>query len=113
MEQEYWEDHNYDEESGGHVSRGERLTIYVNKANKYLLSLISKESDEGKREIIRHRFKLGVGILTFAMYKRLVSDSEDNSDDQEEYDGDSAVRVASSAVAAHIVTLITNLGGDE
>ena len=77
------------------------------------MALISKEADEGNREIIRHRFKLGVGILTFAMYKKLVSDSEDNSDGREGYDGDSAVRVASSAVAAHIVTLIANLGGDK
>ncbi len=113
VEQEYWDEHNYNEESGGHVSRGETLTIYVNKANKYLLYLISKESDEGKREIIRHRFRVGVGILTLAMYKRLVSDSEDNSDGREEYDEDSVVRAASSAVAAHIVTLIASLGGGE
>ncbi len=114
VEKKDWDEHNYDEESGGHVVRGEKLTVYVNKNNKYLLSVISREGDEDKREIIRHRFRFGVGLLTLAMYKKLVHDiDEDTSDGHSEYDGDTALRIASSAIAAHIVTLIEKLGGEK
>ncbi len=109
-----WKDEGYDEESGGHVSSGDELTVYVNQDNKYLLSLIFREKDEDKREIIRHRFRFGVGILTLAMYKKLIHDSEkENSGVQEEYDPDVVLRLASSAIAAHVVTLIERLGGDK
>ena len=115
VEEEGWDDHEFDEEAGGYVSAGEALTIYVNKGNKYLSALIHKESDESKREIIYHRFRYGVGILTLAMYKKLVhdKDEESNNDREESYDGDEALRLASSAVAAHVVTLIDSLGGNK
>ncbi len=114
VERKDWNDHNYDEESGGHVSSGEELTVYVNQANKYLSSLVDRERDEDKREIIRHRFRFGVGILTLAMYKKLIHDVEkEGSGRQEEYDGDAVLRLASSAIAAHVVTLIERLGGDK
>ncbi len=112
VEKNSWVEYNYNQESGGHVDRGEDLAVYVNKDNKYLLALISRESDEGKREIIRHRFRFGVGILTLAMYKKLVHDSENNSDEKDDYDEDAVLRLASSAIAAHIVTLIDKLGGN-
>ena len=114
LDKEHWSDENYNEESGGNVSAGEELIIYVNKDNKYLLSLVSRERDEDKREIIRHRFKFGVGILTLAMYKKLIHDSEkESSGRREEYDEDTVLRLASSAIAAHVVTLIEKLGGDK
>ena len=109
-----WADHSYVEESGGHVDAGEKLTIYVNQDNKYLSSLISREGDEDKREIIRHRFRFGVGILTLAMHKKMIVDSE--TDDVTKWEGDdndAMLRVASSAIAAHIVTLIEKLGGEK
>ena len=110
---EDWDHYEYDESSGGHVSAGEKLIIYVNKDNKYLLSLISRERDEAKRDITMHRFRFGVGILTLAMYKKLVRDREDNHANQEQFDGDAALRLASSAIAPHIVTLIDKLGGNK
>ena len=114
VKKEKWDDYSYDEGSGGHVSAGEELTIYVNWDNKYLQSLVSREKDEGKREIIRHRFRLGVGILTLSMYKKLIDHSEkENPARQEEYDTDVVLRLASSAIAAHVVTLIERLGGDK
>lgn len=114
VEKKNWDDHNYSEESGGHASMGDELTVYVNKDNKYLLSMISQERDEGKREIIKHRFKYGVGILTLAMYKKLVHDPEKESDDeQEQFDADGVLLKVSSAIAAHVVTLIEKLGGDK
>lgn len=107
VEEKDWEEHGFDRESGAYVAKGEGLTVYVNRANRYLSSLLNKESDEDKREIIQHRFRFGVGILTLSMYKKLVHDSEE----EEEYDTDKVLRIASSAIAAHIVTLIDRLGG--
>ena len=113
VEKDDWTEHDYNKESGGHVLTGDELTVYVNKDNKYLSSLLSGEGDEGKREIIRHRFRFGVGILTLAMHKKLTHDVDEkqSADRQEEYDGDKVLRIASSAVAAHVVTLIDQLGG--
>ncbi|WP_423907538.1 hypothetical protein [Candidatus Spongiihabitans sp.] len=114
VKMEDWDNYNYTEESGGHVSVGEELTVYVNQGNKYLLYLVLRERDEDKREIIRHRFRFGVGILTLAMYKKLIHDAEkENSGRQEDYDEDKVLRLASSAIAAHVVTLIERLGGDK
>ena len=114
VEKKDWNHYGYDEESGGHVYTAEELRVYVNQDNKYLLSLVSRERDEDKREIIRHRFRFGVGILTLAMYKKLIHDAEKESTDRrEEYDEDAVLRLASSAIAAHVVTLIERLGGDK
>ncbi len=114
VEKESWNEYGYDEESGGHVDEGEELTIYVNKANKYLLHLVVKEQDESKREIIKHRFRFGVGILTLAMHKKLIDNSDKGtSNESEEYDPSFVLCLASSAVAAHVVTLIEQLGGDK
>ena len=114
VEKKDWSDYGYNEESGGSVSSGEELTVYVNQDNKYLLSLVSKERDEDKREIIRHRFRFGVGILTLAMYKKLIYDSEkENPASQEECDKDAILHLASSAIAAHVVAIIEGLGGDK
>ena len=107
-----WGTHGYDESSGGHVSRGDKLVIFVNEDNKYLLSLLQREVEEQKRELIRRRFKYGVGILTFAMYKRLVIDTESEEDASGSGDYDNAMRLASSAIAPHVVTLIEKLSGD-
>ena len=109
-----WKDEGYDEESGGHVSSGDKLIVYVNKDYKYLLALIFTDKDEDKREIIRHRSRFGVGILTLAMYKKLIHESvKENSGGQQEYDPDRVLRLASSEIAAHVVTLIARLGGDK
>lgn len=105
-----WDEHGFDEDSGASVSEGESLTVYVNRGNKYLASLSTKERDDSERELIAHRFKYGVGILTLAMYKRLVRD-EDKSEKELEYDPTEIVKAASSAIAAHTVTLIEKLGG--
>lgn len=112
VEKDEWSRYNFDEDSGGWVAVGEQLTVHVNRANKYLAVLLAKESDESKRDIILHRFRFGVGILTLALHKKLVHDQE-KEESHEEYDADRALRLASSAIAPHVVTLIDRLGGNK
>ncbi len=113
VRKENWGEHRFNEESGAYVAAGESLAVFVNEDNKYLSSLVRKESDEGKRKIIKYRFRFGVGILTLAMYKKLVYDENDEDGaDGKEYDEDKVLRLASSSIAAHVVTLIDKLGGN-
>jgi hypothetical protein len=48
-------------------------------------------------------FKLGLGILTLSIHKRAAAESQDP---------EMITRLASSAIAAHIVTVIRRLGAD-
>jgi len=105
-----WDDYDYDEFSGGHCSMSENgVTIFVNRANEALVRLLKAEPHEDQRELAIHRFEFGVGILTFAMYKKF-RDKYASDDDGDTVDWDEHVRLASSAIAAHVVTLITRLG---
>lgn len=112
-----WADHSFDENSGGYVSSAEPIAVYVNRDNKYLLVMLAKERDEDKREIILHRFLFGLGILTLALHKKLVHDEEKKEEKEEEEskldNADLALRLASSAIAPHVVTLIDSLGGNK
>lgn len=110
VEQEDWDEYDFDEESGATVRKSEdKATILVNKANRHLEAIIMRESDEAEQEMCRHLFKIGVGILTLAMYKRMI-DTKDN-DDSDNGDSEKAMEQASAAIAAHIITLIQRLGG--
>jgi len=108
--QDEWGDHDYDEFSGGHCSMSEDgVTIFVNRDNKALVRLLKSESRADQRELAIHRFEFGVGILTFAMYKKF-KDKYASHDGGDSDVWDDHVRLASSAIAAHVVTLITRLG---
>lgn len=105
-----WDDHDYDGSSGGHCSMSEDgVTIYVNRDNEHLVRLLASEAREEQRELAIHRFKFGVGILTFAMHKKFM-DKHAAQDGVDTVEWDEHVRLASSAIAAHVVTLITRLG---
>ena len=102
-----WEEYDFDEESGATVRKTEDgVTIYVNRDNRHLLAMVTRESDESNRDMCRHLFRFGVGILTLAMYKRMVDDGK-----VEESVADEATGQASAAISAHIVTIIQHLGG--
>ena len=107
VEQGEWGEYDFDEESGATVRKNPEggVTIYVNKANRSLSAMIKREPDESVREMCRHLFRFGVGILTLAMYKRMVDDEK-----VEERVADKAVEEGSAAIAAHIVTIIRRLG---
>ena len=95
----------FDEDSGAWVQReGEGYVVWVNKDNRNLKHFLFKEGDENERKIIEDRFLIGVGILALAMYKRLIVDSD--TDDESRVD---AFKMAASGVAAHILSLVSEL----
>ena len=106
-----WGKHKFNEESGGDVDV-EPLTIYVNQDHRYLKNARRAENDESKRESIQHRFKIGVGLLTLALYKRLVEDRENDAENEQD-DWRPAFLESSSAIAPLVVALIEKLGGDK
>lgn len=107
---EEWGDHGFDDNSGAYCAESdEGTTIYVNRDNERLRQLLVSEREPGRRELTIHRFKFGVGILTFAMHKKFKDESKANGGDDSDV-WNEHVRLASSAIAAHVVTLITRLG---
>jgi len=117
---EEWSEHNFDEMSGAAINTSEEgYTIYVNKDNKYLKAVLYREPDESKRTQYEHWFKYGVGIRTFSIYRKMNPDRDAKTEEgitltdhapSRDYDSDQAYQDASSAIAAHIVTIIKQLG---
>ena len=109
-DEDEWDECGFDDESGAvcrYDEKNKKYSIYVNADNKYLLREIKGEREESKRALIREWFKLGVAILTLSLYKKFVGKTED--DDL----WDENIKQASSAVSAHVVTLIRRLGGNK
>ena len=108
VKQDEWDEYDFNEESGATIRKNPDagVTIYVNQDNRHLSAMLMRESEEAGREMCRHLFRFGVGILTLAMYKRMVDDRK-----VEETASDKAVEEASAAIAAHVVTIIRRLGG--
>lgn len=109
---EDWREFNFGEDDGGVVRRGEKFTIYLNRDNKRLLALLAKERDESNRAIIMHRYRYGLGLLTLALYKKMVHE-EDEKESESQLNSDLALKLATSAIAPHVVTLIDRLGGNK
>ena len=108
VERDKWSEYDFNEESGATVRKNpdSGVTIYVNQDNQHLSAMLMRESEEAGQEMCRHLFRFGVGILTLAMYKRIVDDGK-----IEEIAADKAVEEASAAIATHVVTIIRRLGG--
>lgn len=115
-----WPEFDFDKMSGAAIREGEGFEIHVNRDNRYLLDALRKEPDESNRLLIENWFQLGVGILTLSIHRKMNPDDDKSNsggdsarenDSHPDYDTDSACRDASSAIAAHIVTIIKQLGG--
>ncbi|MDD9822822.1 MAG: hypothetical protein OXU98_08075 [Gammaproteobacteria bacterium] len=107
---EKWTEHGFGENSGAYCSESDAgATIYVNRDNEQLRRFLVSEREPGRRELTIHRFKYGVGILTFAMHKKF-KDEYGVNEGGDSINWTESVRLASSAIAAHVVTLITRLG---
>jgi len=110
VEKEEWTEHGFGENSGAYCSESDAgATIYVNRDNEQLRRFLVSEREPGRRELTIHRFKYGVGILTFAMHKKF-KDEYGVNEGGDSINWTESVRLASSAIAAHVVTLITRLG---
>ena len=102
-----WGEHGFDKESGAYCSQNEAgVTIYVNGDNQHLHVILQNERDDSVREMLTHLFKLGVGILTLSMYKKFLTKFHESDTEWDEH-----LKHASSAISAHVVTLIRKLGG--
>lgn len=103
-----WSDHNFNEESGAYVSSGEETNVYINRDNRFLELMRVLERDEAERTIKESMFKLGLGIFALSIHRKATDKSEEEnyaSTDPEDY-----VRLATGAMAAHIITVIRHLG---
>ena len=101
-----WGEHGFDEESGADcVESDDGVTIYVNEDNKRLKAILAGEREESEREMTKHLFLLGVGILTLSMHQKLKTKLPEGADWED------ALKLASSAISAHVVALIRKLGG--
>ncbi len=98
-----WSDHSFDADSGAYVQPGDKTVVHINQDNRFLRMFRIKEKDEGARILHENMFKLGLGILTLSIHKRASASS---------LEPEVMTRIASSAIAAHIVTVIRRLGGE-
>ena len=101
-----WGEYGFDEESGAAcVESDDGVAIYVNADNKRLKAILAGEREESEREMTKHLFLLGVGILTLSMHHKLKAKMPESENWEE------ALKLASSAISAQIVALIRKLGG--
>lgn len=92
------EEYDFSDESGAKViESGDDITIYVNRNNKYLESILKRE-EQDRKEYYETAFKNAVGLQTFALYSKL-KDNEENNYEQ-----------ASSAIAMSMIAIIKETG---
>ncbi len=103
VDEKEWSEHSFNEDSGAYVQTGDKTVVHINHDNRFLRMFRIKEKDEGARILHENMFRLGLGILTLSIHKRAAAESQDP---------EPITRLASSAIAAHIVTVIRRLGVD-
>ena len=103
---ENWEDFEFNGKSGATVREGEdSLKVHVNRDHERLAEMRHQESDEAVRELNEARFKLCLGLLTLAVYRKLKQEDEEEASEQ--------AKEVSDAIASYILPLIKTLGGAE
>lgn len=105
-----WSDHSFDEDSAAYVSAGETPVVYINRDNRYLRGMRAREKDDANRVLNENMFRLGLGLLALAVYKRAEGSS---NEDGTKSDPDAFTRLATAGIAPYIVTIIRKLGGSD
>lgn len=105
VEEEYWGDFEFDENSGATVRETEHLEVHVNRAHRSLAEMRSTESDEAKVKVNEMRFRMCLGLLTLAVYR--------DRKKQDDPDAETVSRKAADAMAPFVLPLIKTLGGAE
>lgn len=100
-----WGEHSFDEDSGAYVDTGEKTVVYLNQDNRYLRDMRVREKDEAARILNENMFRFGLGIFALSIHRKA---SQPDASKAEE-----VVRLATSAMAAHIITVIRRLGGTD
>ena len=108
VSREDWSEYNFDETSGASVSSGEETCVYINRDNRYVEMMRVAVRDEAERTVRESIFKLGLGIFALSLYCKIkaINDADVHSN----FDIDEFVETATSAMAAHIITVIRHLG---
>ena len=103
--EEDWSEHNFDQDSGAYVDTGEQTVVNLNRDNRFLRQLRLKQTDEAARIMDENMFRFGLGILALSIHKKAST--------QEDIEAERTVRIATDAMAAHIVIVIRRLGGTD
>lgn len=103
-----WAEHNFDEDSGAYVSTGEETNVYINRDNRFLERMRIAERDEAERTVKESMFKLGLGIFSLSIHRKAMDKAKEDAFSS--IDPDDYVKLATSAMAAHIITVIRHLG---
>lgn len=108
---EEWFDHTFDDDSGAYYAQGEEPCVYVNQDNRYLVEMRVKERDEAARITNENVFKMALGLIALAVFRKASAVEQSESGREAGNDPDAAARMATSAVAPYIVTIVRRLGG--
>jgi hypothetical protein len=104
-----WTHHGFDDDSGAYVATGENPRVYVNRDNRYLVNMRVKEKDEALRVTNENTFKMGLGLISLAVYKKATAANGNGG--QQSVDPEYATRQSTAAIAPYIVTIVRRLGG--
>ncbi len=107
-----WREHSFDENSGAYVNVSDTITVFVNHDNKSLRLMRVKEKDEAARQVFEAMFKYGLGIFALSIHRRATEASK-QEDGSVTNDVEDTVRLATSGIAPHIITVIKRLGGGD
>jgi len=107
-----WGEHEFDENSGAYVSIGERATVFINRDNKSLRYMRLKEKDEAAQRVYEAMFKYGLGIFTLSIHRKAL-EAENEGEHSVTLDAEGTVKLATGAIAPHIMTVIKRLGGGD
>jgi hypothetical protein len=105
-----WQEHTFDENSGAYVTVSEATTVFVNHDNKSLKLMRLKEKDEASRQVYEAMFRYGLGIFALSIHRRAAEAAKEEEADAPK-DVEDAVRLATSGIAPHLITVIKRLGG--
>jgi hypothetical protein len=95
------EDQGFTAESGAKVVEDSEggITIYVNRNNKYLESILKRESAD-RKQYYETAFKTAVGVQTFVLYEKFKNNESESS----------IYEKASSAIAMSMIAIIKQTG---
>jgi len=110
VSEEQWGDHGFDEESGAYVSKGEETVVYINRANKYLKSILGSQKDEAIRKVDENIFKIGLGLFAIAIDRKISKLYSDGEKDKLVEDTDEFTKTATSSISPYIITVVKKLG---
>ncbi|MBW7924734.1 MAG: hypothetical protein H3C59_08320 [Burkholderiaceae bacterium] len=109
--QEQWADHDFDDDAGAYYAQGDKPRVYVNRDNRYLVNMRVKEKDEATRVTNENTFKMGLGLIALAVFRKASAVVDAEGAPARDADPEGASRQATSAIAPYIVTIIRRLGG--